>query len=205
MPKKCIGLFLFLSSFTNWISQNVTLESPSLHIWGLKGNLLVYFLSVGWVVNISILCWSKCADITSQCGPNCIVTQISLQTIAHLFRPHSIASCGLYGLIWASGAWLGPWELYGGHTPLTCHNTTPLLSLNRRRKVGFRHVAIMRCDLRPGQCSVFLVCWPSDLLSLWETITVSYHCLPVTQQHPAPVKSLPIARGTQSFVRFPFF
>ena len=53
--------------------------------------------------------------------------------------------------------------VWRAHTPLTCHNTTALLSLRRRRKVGFRHVAIMRCDprTRTMQC-VFLVCWPSD-------------------------------------------
>ena len=45
-------------------------------------------------VNISILCWAQTADITTLArlgwaGPNCTVTQISLQNTAHLFKPHS--------------------------------------------------------------------------------------------------------------------
>ena len=71
--------------------------------------------------------------------------------------------CGLYGLIWASGAWLGPWEpcaVWRAHTPQPSAVTTPASLSEKRRKVGFRHVAIMRCADNAVSLPCLLTIWP---------------------------------------------
>ena len=133
--------------------------------------------------------------------------------------------CGLYGLIWARGAWLGPWGLYGGPglTPRTRRHLSQHSggSLSPEEKGGFPACGDneMWSPARPDN-AVSLPClltiWPLPVtrcLLSWErgeTIRGSHHRLPVTQQqhelHILPdircLMSHPHTRGWENSTHF---
>ena len=95
--------------------------------------------------------------------------------------------------------------VWRAHTPHLSQHYTLVIS-QEKEKGGFPACGDneMWSQAWTMQClPCVLTIWPVIMVS-HETITVSYHCLPVTQQHPAPVKSLSTARGTKRFVCFPF-